>query len=636
MFTGLTLNNGKSLQFGDLCHWYNPSCDGYNPVSTRIPDTLKFSDYKSEISSLEVGIDSIIQYIIGMSWNEEDFGVYCDSIRDFMESQVIWLWGSFDDGGAFLYNNGNTNSCGFCTCWYTMQNETTDPQTGEPTVRYSFWTANSANVPYQTEDPATHLVSADNQWAFFKIWTRTPDVGDLLPPGDKEALFYVVGGGFPALYDDNTDVLTQSIDPNTGFPVIQWVQTQHNRNFSWSNWRAAYTKNYTSMTDMQGTTNDDHPWARYIQERVVSVTGPVRLYPDESDTSYVVGSYMGGGAVDEAGNPYGGDTSGEGGGNGSGTDSSDNIDDGGLPSSALLNTGMTCIYLPTSANMSSFADFLFNDITSTIETKLKKLWSSPIESILSLSLCHIKIPYTSSNSINFAGVSSGVSAPVANSIYYKFSYILNLNEYWGGALDYSSYTKMKIYLPYCGIYDVNIDDFMGGTMKVTYKVDLLSGMCVALVKSMRSGKQGTINSELYQFSGNIFLPVPITSNDWTSLYQSVLGLASVAIAPSPMAAVGMAETVMSQKVNVQKSGSIGSNYGYLGIQTPYVIIERPCQSLPVNFGDYYGYPSNIYGPISTFTGYIEVDPSTVWSNNIPCTDQEAEEIKSLFEEGVYL
>lgn len=636
MFTGITLNNGKSLQFGDLCHWYNPECDGYNPVSTRIPDTLNFNSYKTEISNLEVGADSIISYQLGMTWNEDDFGDYCDSIRDFMENEVIWLWGSFDDGGAFLYNNGTNTSCGFCHCWYAMHNDTTDPQTGDPTVRYSFWTANTSSIPYQTEDPLTHLITADNQWAFFNGWTRYPDVGDLVPPSEKATLYYFVGGGFPSLYDDNTDELIEYIDPNTGSPVIEWQQTQNLRSFSWSNFRSAYKKNYTQLIDMQGNTIDEHPWARYIQERVANVGGPIRLYPDESDTSYVIGAFMGGNAVDEQGNPYGGDTSSEGGGNGSGTDSSDEIDDGGLPSSSLLNTGMASIYLPTSANMSSFADFLFNDITSTIETKLKKLWSSPIESILNLSLCHLKIPYTSSNSINFAGVSSGISSPIASAIFHKVEYTLELSEYWGCALDYSSYTKMKIYLPYCGIYDLNIDDFMDGTMKVTYKIDLLSGMCVAIVKSTRSGKQGSINSSLYQFSGNVFLPVPITSNDWSSLYQSVLGLSAVAIAPSPMSAVGMAETVMSQKVNVQKSGSIGSNYGYLGIQTPYVIIERPCQSMPVNFSSYYGYPSNIYGSIASFSGYLEVDPSTIWSNKIPCTDQEAEEIKTLFEGGVYL
>lgn len=628
MFAGVQLNNGKTLQFGDLCYWFNPTCDGTNPVSTRVPDTIKIDDYKSDILQLPSDVAPIISSVVGEFWDgREAFDEFLATIETAMTEHVIWLWGSFENGGAFFHNTGSTTNCGFCAWNYYYREVQKD---GETHQYYAIFAGTGqATIPFRTESPTVPGIYRSTEIAFFNQWTRTPDVGDLLPPRDDAGQFWAIISGFPQMYVENTDT------PNiTQLPLITWDQVQHLRAFSWDNFRSEYLTNYTKIVEKQDNRNEDHPWLRYIQNRVLP-TNQIAL-DVFGDGNIKVGGYMGGSAIDESGNPYGGDTSGEGGGDGTGSDYSEDVDDGGLPSSTLISTGVASIYLPTTQNMSDFSNFLFNDITDNIEAKLKKLFANPIESILSLSLCHLKIPYTGSNTINFAGISSGVTSPVASSIFYKIEYELTLSEYWGSALDYSSYTKIKIFVPYCGIYDLNIDDVQDSIITLCYKIDILSGMCIALVKSTHTNKSGSFDSILYQFNGNVFLNVPITSTDWSSMFQSVLNMASVAIAPSPVSAVGMAESVMSQKVNVQKSGQIGSNYGYLSVQDPYIIIERPTQSIPTNFGDFYGYPSNIYGSVSKFKGYLEVDESTIWSNNIPCTDQEAEEIKTLFEGGVYL
>lgn len=627
MFTGLNLNNGQYLQFGDLCQWDDPDTDGFNPVTTRKPSSININSYKSQVLSKSTEVDTIMGQVRGTAYTYESYGELLTQIKETMENQAVWLWGNFNDGGAFLYNTGSSTGCGFSVWTYYKK------EIAEDEYRYYI---NNANIIVSFQETNAVLGTGDTRLFFFNIWSRTSGVGDLIPPIADAYSYYYYCTAFPAMYYDNKDELSSEIDPITGLPVPEWRQTQIWRYMTWTDYIANYLNNYTDIVEVQGNNLDDHPWLRYVQNRTF-ITGVCRLEMSETlDNVERIGAFFGGSAVDESGNPYGGETSGEGGGDGTGSDYSEDVDDGGLPSSSLLTTGMASIYLPTSQNMSDFADFLFNDITSNIEAKLKKLFANPIESILSLSLCHLKIPYTGSNTINFAGISSGVTSPTANAVFYQLDYKVNLKEYWGSALDYSSYTKIKIYIPYCGIYDLNIDDVQDSTITLTYKIDILSGMCIAIVKSTHNNKAGSFDSYIYQFNGNIFLNVPITSTDWSSMFNSVLNMASVAIAPSPVSAVGMAETVMSQKVNVQKSGQIGSNYGYLGIQDPYIIIERPTQSIPVNFGDYYGYPSNIYGAISSFKGYIEVDPTTVWSNKVPCTDTEAEEIKTLFEGGVYL
>lgn len=627
---GIKLNNGGTLPFGDLCSWYNPNVSGYNPVSTRVPGTIRPKAYKSQLEQMDRdAVDSITSYLHGRTWNNyEDFMTYLGQVQDDMENECIWLWGSFTNGGTFLYPTTSDTACGLCSIDY-FKNEI-----DEETTQYGAFIS-SISLSYESEMPGTGGQIGDNYLAFFNIWDRHDDVGDLVPPRADYYGFYYIFSSAPTMYE-GVDQLLPSSDPLNPH-VLEWQQAESVYYRDWNYFKSNYLRNYTSIIDMQG--NDDHPWLRYVQERV-NVNGVIYLGMSESQYGErLTPSPMGGETYEPGENPYGGDESTEDGGKGDGSDYSDEIDDGGLPESSLISSGMCSIYLPTKANIQAFANFLFSDISDSLVTHIKKMFVDPLQSILNLSLCHLNIPYSSASEIGFAGVGSGVTAPVANQTYYELNYSLNLREYWGSALDYSSYTKIKIYLPYCGIYDLSVDDFMAvdGNIEIIYKVDITSGMCVAMVKCNRRDKNGnSLKSVLYQFNGNIFLNVPISSTNWNSMFQSVLNMASVAVSPSPSALVGMASDVMSQKVSVQKSGQIGSNFGYMGIQTPYLIIERPAQSLPANFGSFNGYPSNLYGSLSSFKGYIEVDTDKLWVDDVHCTDAEAEEIKSLFNSGVYL
>lgn len=641
MFTGVTLNSGKTLQFGDLCQWKNPSLNGFNPVSQRVPDTLNIMSYKTELLTKDTGVAGIISNAIGTGWTYEDFGEYLASIKDYMTENCIWLWGDIEEGGAFLYWYGNSNYCGFCT-WQYFYSVTTNPETGEKTNIYQIWCGPGqiSAIPFQTESPTVPGIYADTQIAFFNEWRRTQDVGDLLPPEPNANGFYFLMTGFPGMYDDNTDTRIKNPVPDPLVDYI-WQQEEHLRYFSWDNYKNNYLKNYTQQIEALGSSNldSDHPWERYIQNRTL-INTIIYLEVPVSDTVIKTGGYFSNQGIDESGNPYGGGTSTEGGGTGDGSEQSDNVDEEGLPGSEILNTGLCAVYLPTSNNMSDFVNYIFTSITDPLSTHIKKMFSDPIQSIMSVNLCHLQIPYTTSQEISFAGIGSNVTSPVASTLYYKIEYSLSLNEYWGSALDYSNYTKIKIYLPYCGIYDLSVDDFMSpnGKIDIVYKVDILSGMCVAMVKCNRRDNHGNyLNSVLYQFNGNIFLSVPLTSTNWSSYFQSVLNMASVAVAPSASSVLGMAQDVMSQKVSVQKSGNIGSNFGYMGVQTPYLIIERPSQSIPVNFGSFNGYPSNIYGKVSTFKGYTEVDTDALWTNNFThATSEECDMIKEIMNGGIYL
>lgn len=625
VFEGITLNNGKELKFGSVVQWANPTLTGANPINEQIPSILTFADYKTELDN-KPRTDIVWDRILGQRFvDQEELAqfLYDSGIQDASEN-VVWLAGDYTNGGILLANNGSTTSCRIIV-WSPVW-ESVDPETPENSFLYIYMNSRTVNY-YATEGlvPVSRPVS----WVFFNYYSNSPGTADLIAPVDFGVSFYE--SSLPTWY-----MGTDKIDPDSESLTPQWIQTDEPNQTTWDIYLDNWTNNFTQDYEILDQTN--HPWELFEQFRTPRTSV---FYLDVMESSYnrrVSGAPLGGTLIDEEGNPYGGTFSEAGGGDGTHSLGSDAVGGEGLPSSGILNSGICRIYLPDTNKTSDFMNFLFNDFTDAMADKVKKLFSNPIDSILSFNVCHLNIPYSASAPITFAGVSSGVTAPYAANQYAFIRYTLGLKEFWGSALDYSSYTKLKIYLPYCGIYDLNVDDFMDGTIIVEYKVDILSGVCLCQVSANKMQKTGThLNSVLYNFNGNIFNSVPLSATDWRGYFSSMINIASMAIAPSPSSVAGMAQEVMSQKVSVQKSGSIGSNYGYLGVQTPYLIIERPVQSLPSTFNEQNGYPSNITRKLSTVKGYTEVDTNGMYLENIDgISQEEANELKSILESGFYI
>ena len=99
-------------------------------------------------------------------------------------------------------------------------------------------------------------------------------------------------------------------------------------------------------------------------------------------------------------------------------------------------------------------------------------------------------------------------------------------------------------------------------------------------------------------------------------------------------AINGVSNVMSMKPDIQRTSGSSATGGLLGVKKPYLIIERPQQSIPVDYKTFNGYPSNITAYLGTIKGYTEIE--TVISNNLTCTDEEQEQIINLLKSGVYL
>lgn len=211
-------------------------------------------------------------------------------------------------------------------------------------------------------------------------------------------------------------------------------------------------------------------------------------------------------------------------------------------------------------------------------------------------------------------------------------------------LDKSPYTKIELYVPWCGT--IELPDFcMYKTIDVFMLTDIVVGSCMAVVKC-----NGNI---VAQKSGLLAQDLPLSSIDNATKYNACLsGVLNTAtsLSTSVMAGatgnpVGVFNGVMSSMANANNLRmSQNANYtrvvGVHGDSTQnnmpsqcYIKIYRPIINEPAGYTHRYGKPCNKYGELSTFTGFTQCVNPDITGN---MTEKEKELIKTHLERGVYL
>ena len=326
-------------------------------------------------------------------------------------------------------------------------------------------------------------------------------------------------------------------------------------------------------------------------------------------------------------------------------DTSDVISLPSAPSFNLVNTGLIKVWVPDAAGIDSLAAYLWANFDLTDSTKtLSKLFTDPLSYILSVHMLPFEVPHGSTPvTVTLGGYATTVQLPLASAQYKDIDCgSVTINEYWGNYLDYT-YTKIVLCLPFCGQVDLDPDEVMGKTIKVLYRVDVITGAFVCFVY---------IDSDkvLGQYAGNCASQIPISAADFSRLNAAVLGVAGAAASAFGAAALGghggmlngasgglissIAANAQNAKVRAQHSGGLTGAPGFMGIQKPYLIIHRPRQSVPEDYEQYRGYPSNVTMVLSDCSGFTSV--REIKLDGLPFTDGELTELKSILEGGIII
>lgn len=390
---------------------------------------------------------------------------------------------------------------------------------------------------------------------------------------------------------------------------------------------------------------------------------------DESSTYNLWDIFNGSIPSGGGGDPYEpGGISREGGSGGDFDESSDPIPVPPDPTISAASSGLVTIYNPTLPQMIKVANALLNPgILTALANNVVKL----SDVIIGLSIFPLAIPdggneYIKVNLLGFQW-NTGVSCIKAASQFIPLDCgKISLKEYWGSCLDYSPFTQVGIFLPYCGYFPLNVDEVMGHDIGVIYKIDLFSGQCIAFI---------TVDDSVhYQFTGSCSTQVPISSQSYDGLMSALLEFATATgeFIGAGSAAIGhknemngasdsqnyeeakVAQKALDKKVDTSagnlaeatlgvvmgskpvynKTGMIHGPAGFMGVQKPYINIIRPRQSLPEGYNTYEGYPSNITRKLDDLNGYTKVESIKL---AIPkATALEKEAIVTLLQGGVIL
>lgn len=306
-----------------------------------------------------------------------------------------------------------------------------------------------------------------------------------------------------------------------------------------------------------------------------------------------------------------------------------------LPFVEGVGTGFTSIYNPSMSVLARFSQFLWSN---NFLDNVKKLFANPMDAIIGLHMIYVTPTRGEQSNIVCGYVDSNILSNTVSNQYVEKSFgSIKINRYYNNILDYAPYTKIQIYLPYIGIVDLDVNDIMNGTLTVKYRIDVLTGTCLARLIVRR----GDYEAELYNFAGNCAIQLPISGGSYSSIIANSIGIAgsigaTVATggALAPVLVGSVVSAVTNSHVNVSHSGTIGSNAGAMGVNNAYLIITRPKPHEAKKYNVFYGKPSNKTVTLKSCSGYTRV--KDVHIDNIVATDNELSMIEELLKSGVII
>lgn len=372
-----------------------------------------------------------------------------------------------------------------------------------------------------------------------------------------------------------------------------------------------------------------------------------------------MGDWAGGGGNLVPSDPNGGGINTTGGGYGDPSKQSDRSGDTGAHQFDDDGTDVGCftIFNPTKAQLTAFNRWLFQSMFDagfeSMWNNLKKMYADPSEYIIGMGVIKY-VPEkeaTQSTEIKFGNVGTGVFARTVKQWSEVNCGSIQVTEQYKSFLDYQGFSTVKIFLPFCGTYDLDQNDVMGSKISLKYNIDNLTGACVAVLDIERADRgkwdDSSIHSKIYRFNGNCMQQLPISEKNYSNSLAAVAGLCSSVVSGVASAATGNAIGVIggvagavssatNMAPDIIQSGKISDAYGMLDCLKPFIILHRPIRSIPAEYGKHAGYPAMIFKKIGTCKGFTKVRAGGSWTNTFPCTDDEKLEIQKYLENGIML
>ena len=301
------------------------------------------------------------------------------------------------------------------------------------------------------------------------------------------------------------------------------------------------------------------------------------------------------------------------------------------------------IYNPTSAQLTDFSQFLWSG-TFDIDT-FKKITQDPFDCIIGLNVLPCVPSSMGTKHIKLGNIDTEITSNYCSSQWVKVDCgSVAIKTTANSFMDYSPHVKITLFLPFVGFEPLNPDDIMGGSINVTYHIDVVSGDLVCFITHSKKGV-------LYCYNGNCMATIPLTQGNWggflKNYYQQIAsvipsmvsggmsgGAAGAAVGGLTQSFNAAGSILLNNKPDISRSGSMSGAAGIMGVKKPFIIIERPNISVPADVEKFAGLTSNKTVSLGGCSGFTKVD--FVHIDNVDATREEITEIENLLAEGVIL
>ena len=227
-----------------------------------------------------------------------------------------------------------------------------------------------------------------------------------------------------------------------------------------------------------------------------------------------------------------------------------------------------------------------------------------------------------------------VGRPITNQ-FQEFSFgTYKVSEKFNSFLDYTN-TSVSLYLPYSGLHQLESKTIIGSEISLTCFIDYITGSLVWYVQVNRDG----VRQVIYEFNGNCSMELVLSSIDYAQkITQALTGFAGI----TSGVAIGSVKDVLSGAGNLAKAssdsyvqvGNISSNFGWTGIQYPFLIFSRSKVKYPSNYNEMYGIPSFKKERLGNLKGYTQI--GEIHLDGLTCLEEERQELETLLKNGVIL
>lgn len=317
---------------------------------------------------------------------------------------------------------------------------------------------------------------------------------------------------------------------------------------------------------------------------------------------------------------------------------------------------LTKTYELDEVKLKQFGNFMWS---STFKDNVFSLLNSPLENIVSLKSMPLKGMGGDSENIKVGNVLSGISAPIVNradcletTVRTADKDYVYIPKVFKNFIDYTEFS-IKIYLPFIGFKELDAIAVIGRKLKLYYIWDCILGNVMAELY-IQSDTGAMLLYDCWQGSAGIDIAISSTNRGQIESGYVSNGLSAITNLFSGNLA-GVTKDVFSGLTQEFHSSSNGvGNPSLLGKMdmTARIIIKRPQDFKPSEYGHIVGYPCHKYMKVDNFSGnssdgtpencflkcknFVVSQPRDSQIPYPTMLEEEKRELKELMESGVYV